>query len=195
MAGEIRISGGSTKGRRVHSLSGRGVRPTSARVREAIFNIIGARVTGARVLDLFAGVGSLGLEALSRGASHVDFVEKNARHAGVIHANLERLEFASQGRVIRADCSRFLQTGKHGDMRYDLVFLDPPYGEDLLPAVLPGLYKADIISPAGLVVVEHGATREVLDAGPWEVGRSYTYGKTSITLLGLPATDDPLPGD
>lgn len=175
----------------MQSLTGRGVRPTSARVREAIFSIIGQRVNGATVLDLFAGVGCLGLEAASRGAAHVDFVEKNARHAGVIRINLERLGFAETGRVMRTECLRFLQSGRHGNVRYDLIFLDPPYGEDHLPAVLPPLFKADIISPSGLVVVEHGTTGAKMDPDPWHAGRSYTYGKTTVTLLAPPDQADP----
>lgn len=183
MSGQIRITGGSARGRALKSPPGRDVRPTAARVRAAVFNILGPKVAGARVLDLFAGVGALGIEALSRGAESVVFVERAARHAALIRANLERLGLSDRARVVCADVARFLAHPGPLAGPYDLVLLDPPYGAGAVGALLPVLCGADIICPSGTVVVEHG-TDAPPAAGPlWRVGRTYTYGKTAITLV------------
>lgn len=183
VSGRIRITGGSARGRFLVSPKGRDVRPTASRVREAIFNILGPAVANARVLDLYAGAGTLGLEALSRGAAHAVFVERVARYAALIRDNLARLELAPRGRVVCADAVRYLERRPGPGAPFDLVFVDPPYGAGALSRVLPLLFRADIISDSGLVVVEHGAG-ETPAAGPsWEAGRTYTYGKTAITLV------------
>lgn len=190
MAGDLRICGGSARGRRIFSAPGRAVRPTSSRVREAIFSILGAHVADARVLDLFAGVGALGLEALSRGAASVDFVEEHPRHAAAIRQSLETLGFAQQARVLRMDVRRFLPRAPDAPAGgYDVVFVDPPYGDGLLPAVLPLLRTADIIAPGGVAVVEHGGALEDSVLSGWDPGRTYRYGKTGISLL-YPAGPD-----
>jgi len=181
--GRIRITGGTARSRALKSPRGHDVRPTAARVREAVFSILGARVAGARVLDLYAGAGTLGLEALSRGAASALFVERAARHAALIRDNLAALGLADRGRVVCADAPRLLARGAPPGAPFDVAFLDPPYRSGALTAVLPLLFGADIISPSGLVVVEHG-TDEAPGAGPsWQAGRTYTYGKTAITLI------------
>lgn len=184
VSGDLRISGGTARGRRIASAPGRAVRPTSSRVREAVFSILGERVSDAHVLDLFAGVGTLGLEALSRGAESVAFVEEHPRHAAAIHQSLESLGFAARASVVRMDVRRFLERRPSAPPGgYGVVFVDPPYDAGLLPVLLPLLAAADIIAPGGVAVVEHGgALEESLLAG-WEPGRTYRYGKTSITLL------------
>ena len=186
MAGDIRIIAGSARGRRLTSTPGQAVRPTSSRVREATFSILGAKVRGASVLDLFAGIGALGLEALSRGAEQVDFVEKAPRHAACIRTNLETLGFTAQGRVWVHDVAQTLARGQFTGAPYDLVFLDPPYAPGAVARLLPPLLGADIIAPSGVVVAEH-PQRDVPEAPGWETGRTYRYGKTSVTLL-YPAT-------
>ena len=137
----LRIVAGEWGGRRIESPPGRGTRPTADRVREALFSILGERVAGARVLDLFAGSGALGLEALSRGGSSATFVERDERVAALLRRNIAGL--GAEGRVERADAVAFLAAS--AGETYDIVFLDPPYssasrlGERLsqrLPAVL-----------------------------------------------------------
>jgi 16S rRNA (guanine966-N2)-methyltransferase len=181
--GRIRITGGAARGRPVASPGGRDVRPTAARVREAVFSILGPRVAGARVLDLYAGAGTLGLEALSRGADFCLFVERAPRHAALIRANLEGLGLADRARVACADAPRLLARRPPPEGPFDIAFVDPPYGRGALGAVLPVLFGADIIAPAGLAVVEH-ETGAIPPAGlAWHSGRTYTYGKTAITLV------------
>jgi 16S rRNA (guanine966-N2)-methyltransferase len=189
----IRITGGVARSRAVRSPRGREVRPTAARVREAVFSILGPRVAGARVLDLYAGAGTLGLEALSRGAASVVFVERAPRHAAVIHENLEALGLADRGRVLCADAVRYLARGAPGGAPFDLALVDPPYRSGALSAVLPLLFGPNIISLHGLAVVEHG-TDEAPGAGPsWHAERTYTYGKTAITLIHPGPPPDPGP--
>jgi 16S rRNA (guanine(966)-N(2))-methyltransferase RsmD len=148
----VRIVAGRWGGRRLSSPKGTATRPTSDRVREALFSILGDFVQGARVLDLFAGSGALGLEALSRGAATATFVDSAAAAVAAVKANLEAL--AGEAEVRRSDALRFLRAAPGETRQYDLVLLDPPYrqaerlGRELseaLPAVL---------APAALVVCE-----------------------------------------
>jgi 16S rRNA (guanine966-N2)-methyltransferase len=139
----MRVIAGRYGGRRLKAPPGANTRPTADRVREALFSILGDRVTQARVLDLFAGAGTLGLEALSRGAAHATFVDNAPRALAALRANVDALE--AEAEVVRADVLRWLRGASGGTRQYDLVFLDPPYrraaelGEqlsELLPPVL-----------------------------------------------------------
>src|SRR5215210_8563424 len=148
----MRVIAGTYKGRRLQAPAGAATRPTADRVREALFSILGARVEGARVLDLFAGSGALGLEALSRGAAEATFVDSSAAAVRAVRANLEAL--GGEAEVRREDALRFLHASPGKARHYDLVLLDPPYGlaerlgrelSEALPAVL---------APAALVISE-----------------------------------------
>jgi 16S rRNA (guanine966-N2)-methyltransferase len=157
----MRVIAGRYKGRRLTAPAGTDTRPTSDRVREALFSVLGARVEGARVLDLFAGSGALGIEALSRGASEATFVESSPAALKALRANLAPLEAPAETR--RTEARRFLGSASRAARQYDLVFLDPPYrlaatlGSELseaLPAVLaPGavvVSESDRRSPLAL---------------------------------------------
>lgn len=183
MTGTIRITGGSAKGRSLRSPKGQDVRPTGARVRQAVFDVLGARVKGARVLDLFAGAGTLGLEALSRGAAFALFVDRSAREAALVRENVALLGLSDRARVVHMDALRFLARGAPQGGPCDVVFVDPPYRAGPLSALLPALFGTDIIAPSGLAVVEH-PRQAAPPAGPgWTAGRTYTYGTTAITLV------------
>jgi 16S rRNA (guanine966-N2)-methyltransferase len=148
----VRIVAGRWGGRRLSSPKGEATRPTSDRVREALFSILGERVQGARVLDLFAGSGALGLEALSRGAGSVTFVDSSAPALAAVRANLETL--GGDADVRRSDALRFLRSAAGEAQHYDLVLLDPPYrlaaplGRELSEALPP------VLAHDGLVVSE-----------------------------------------
>jgi 16S rRNA (guanine966-N2)-methyltransferase len=154
--GKLRIIGGSLRGSKLDIADLPGLRPTPDRVRETLFNWLTPVIDGAHCLDLFAGTGALGIEALSRGAAAVDFVETDARLAEMLRANLLRLKQPAQ--VIRADAAQFVASG---DMRYDVVFLDPPFSAALwtpIAQALPahGRLKDDawlyVESPAQVVI-------------------------------------------
>lgn len=126
---KLRIVAGEFGGRRIRTPKGRETRPTRESVREAWFSALGERVTGARVLDLFAGSGALGLEALSRGAAHVDFVERSRRGAAALERNIEELGVADRTAVHREEAFSFLDRIS-GSVAYDIALADPPYGSD-----------------------------------------------------------------
>jgi 16S rRNA (guanine966-N2)-methyltransferase len=176
----MRVIAGRLGGRRLKAPSGRATRPTSDRVREAVFAMLGG-VEGTRVLDLFAGTGALGIEALSRGASSAVFIERDASVVKVLRGNLAALGIAPQAaEVRRADVPPALRSARARKETYDLVFIDPPYGQahergPELSAMLPSL-----LSPGARVVVESDRRAPLELAIALE--RHRRYGDTSITI-------------
>jgi 16S rRNA (guanine966-N2)-methyltransferase len=149
----LRIIGGAWRGRRLRFPPSPEIRPTPDRVRETLFNWLGAHVSGARCLDLFAGSGALGLEALSRGARHVTFVERDAAAVRELRARLAEWG-ASGAQVEQADAHRFLAASAEP---FDIVFLDPPFASDLLPVSARLLEGGHWLAPAALIYVECAA--------------------------------------
>ncbi len=157
----MRITGGRARGHRL-TLPGRatgGIRPTSDRVREALFSILGARVADSMVLDLFAGTGALGMEAISRGARHAVFVDRSPAALEVIRTNLGRCFPDPPASLLRLDLARRgalarLTAWMPAGVRFDLVFLDPPYKKNLAQPVLEMVDNAGILTPGALVVAE-----------------------------------------
>jgi len=176
----MRVIAGRLGGRRLKAPTGRATRPTSDRVREALFAMLG-ELQGASVLDLFAGTGALGIEALSRGAERAVFVERDARAVGVLAENLDSLGISSQAaEVRRADALAALQSARERKETYDLVFIDPPYRQALewgteLSAILPSLLR-----PGARIVVESDRRAPLELEVPVE--RQRRYGDTSITI-------------
>jgi 16S rRNA (guanine(966)-N(2))-methyltransferase RsmD len=152
----MRIIAGTLKGRRLQTPRWEGLRPTSDRLRETLFDILGARVEGALVLDGFAGTGAVGIEALSRGASEVVFVEQDDRAARLIAENLRRCGVSDGYAIIRADFGRLSRPA--GRRLFDLIVLDPPYGGPERDRCLAR--AASWLAPSGLLVLEHARRRE-----------------------------------
>ena len=175
----MRVIAGSRKGHRIAAPKGRDTRPTSDRVRENTFNLIGP-VDGANVLDLFAGSGALGIEALSRGAEAATFVESDAKTAHVIEENVAKLRLRG-ARVVRDDAIRALAAEASRSRKYDLVFVDPPY--DLWVELEPKLarYLPHVLDPGSIVVVETGA--RVHPDLPLTERTSRKYGAARVTLF------------
>jgi 16S rRNA (guanine966-N2)-methyltransferase len=176
----MRVIAGEAKGRRLKGPRGTETRPTSDKVKEALLSILGDRIKDARMLDLFAGSGGIGIEALSRGADHVDFVEVDEAIAGTLEENLTACGFSDRASVYRMDAFRFI---KQIHRPYDLVFADPPYHTWHLKKLLPVIGQGAMISSDGLVVVEH--FRKITlpkQIGNLEAVRSYDYGDTILTL-------------
>jgi 16S rRNA (guanine966-N2)-methyltransferase len=172
----MRIVAGTYRGRKLTTLTGTDVRPTGDRVREAIFNALGSLgvVHGARVLDLFAGSGALGLEAISRGAAHVTFVDSSFQALEVVKANIAACGCSSESTVIRSEAKAHLERSQE---KYDLVLLDPPYEFDSWTELLSGLV-------AQTLVIESNRPIDPPDGS--EVLRQRRYGGTVVTVVARP---------
>lgn len=171
----------------------RGVRPTSDRIRESLFMRLG-EVDGFRVLDLFAGTGSLGIEALSRGAAETVFVDRANASLRALKKNLENLGLAGRSRVMRGDVARVLPRLGEREETFDLVFLDPPYDDDVIVPTLQGIRRAGLLRPEAVVVVE-SAKRHALPAVEtlgFELIDERTAGDTRITRLEAARSTDPM---
>lgn len=172
MAGQLRIIGGAWRGRRVPVVASAGLRPTADRNRETLFNWLQGVIDGAKVLDLFAGTGALGLEALSRGAASAVFVERNRRVADALNATLVQLDCTEKAQVVVDDALRFIKRPAQGP--YDLVFLDPPFNSTLLDAILPGLVQSGWLQAEAQIYLE-SATPPVLPLS-WALRRHRSAG-------------------
>ena len=178
----MRIVAGEFGGRRLTPPKGRKIRPTADRVREALFSMIASRVPGAAVLDLFAGTGALGLEALSRGASQAVFVDQDAAAVRLIRANVMLCGVEDRARVILSPMEAAVTRLAAGGSRFDLVFLDPPYGLTHVERALEHL--AGVIQKDALVVAEHHAKDTLPDRWKgWLKTRERRYGDTMISLF------------
>ena len=176
----MRVITGTARGRRLKELPGLATRPTTDKVKESLFNIVQFGIEGRKVLDLFGGTGQLGIEALSRGAEHVTFVDLSKAAAGVIRENVKVCGFSERAQVLQGDALAFLSGCRE---KFGLVFLDPPYESGLLEKTLETIAAIDIMAGNGIIVCESTVERELpaLDA-PYEKGREYRYGKIKITL-------------
>ena len=176
---ELRIIAGQWRGRRLSFPDSEGLRPTGDRVRETVFNWLQMYVPGARCLDLFAGSGAMGLEALSRGAESVTFVEYSRPAAAAIRENLE--VFGSRaGRVLNMDAQRFLGGAPE---RYDIVFLDPPFSSDIIDSCCARLETGGWLAEAALVYLEQDRSKPPPTLPPgWELFRSSHAGQVNFSL-------------
>jgi 16S rRNA (guanine966-N2)-methyltransferase len=180
----VRIISGQYKGRRLQSLSGTEVRPTANHVREALFNILSQNVSGSCVIDLFAGTGALGIEALSRGAQCAVFVDTASRPLAVLKKNLQNFGALTQSRIIRWDISKNLNCLRPFQNQFNLVFMDPPYQKGLIPVALTNLMRAQCLVPGATIVAEH---ERHCDITPPDASISVTdkrrYGQTGLTFF------------
>ncbi len=177
----LRIIGGAWRGRRWRFPCAAAIRPTPDRVRETLFNWLGPRIAGSRCLDLFAGSGALGLEALSRGAAHVTFVDHDAETVRQLRVLLSEWG-ARDAQVERADAALFL--ARHPAAAYDVVFLDPPFGSGLLAAAAAGLEAGGWLAPAARIYVEAPARTDLpeLPSG-WRLRRGKRAGEVGYHLF------------
>lgn len=180
-AGRLRIVAGKWRSRLLEIADEEGLRPTSERVRETLFNWLAPMIEGSRCLDLFAGTGALGLEALSRGAASVVFVDSSRRALTVIEKNVRSLD--AEGAIIRhGDALRFLQTAAPGS--FDVVFLDPPFAADLLDDICRRIDEAKILAPGAMVYLERDkAQPEPSLPATWQVLRDKVAGQVRYSLV------------
>lgn len=180
----MRIISGDCRGRKLFSLKGMTTRPTADRVRESIFNILALRVPGAYVLDLFAGTGALGLEALSRGAAAAVFVDSSLPAGQIIEKNIRACKMEARSRFIRWDIVKNLHCLKPSDPAFDLVFMDPPYAKSCIQAALTHLVRQQALKNGATIVIEHNASEPVPgEFTELNLGDQRVYGKTLVSFL------------
>ncbi|MBM7556431.1 16S rRNA (guanine(966)-N(2))-methyltransferase RsmD [Halanaerobacter jeridensis] len=177
----MRIIAGKDKGRRLNRRDGQDVRPTSDRTKEALFNILGSEIVGVRFLDLFAGFGGIGLEALSRGAYETVFVDKSEENIKIVEENIEMLGYEDKSKVVTADVLESL-----GLLRgnFDLIFMDPPYKQEhLYQATLKEIEKYKLLHPTGIIIMEHHSEAELDLASEYDIIKERDYGNAALTLV------------
>ena len=183
----MRIVSGKFKGRAIVAPKGRGTRPTADRTRESVFNILAhadwaPQLDGARVIDLFAGSGALGLEAVSRGAEFCLFVETDAAARAAIRQNIETLELTGVTRLHRRSATALGEMPSHLGASFDLAFLDPPYNKDLVRPCLGALTGGNWLGEDAICIVETGAD-EALELENWSVIEARSYGAAKVWFL------------
>jgi 16S rRNA (guanine966-N2)-methyltransferase len=180
----LRVIAGQLKGRRLHTVPGLRTRPTADRTREAIFNILGAAVHDAHLLDLFAGTGAYGIEALSRGAASAVFVEAARDALHVLSRNILACGLAENTRVLRWNAARNLNCLRNWEPKFQLIFMDPPYGRGLVPPALFHLHAAGCVASGARLIIEHGADDPLPEpAPPYHLQDRRRYGKTLVSFL------------
>ncbi len=177
----MRVISGSARGLKLQSLEGQDTRPTLDRVKEALFSMLSPYVGGAHVLDLFAGSGALGIEALSRGAEHVDFVDKLTPALNIVKENAVRAKMTEKSNFYLSDAETFLHKETRG---YDIIFLDPPYAAGLYEPVLEIILKKNLLRRGGVIAMEwdFNAKKPVVPSG-FEIIKERHYGRVGISLL------------
>ena len=174
----MRVITGSARGRSLLTLPGEDVRPTTDRVKEAMFSIIQFEIEGRQVLDLFAGSGQLGIEALSRGAAYAHFIDASKESINCVKQNLQKTGLKSNACVLQTDSLTFLNTSQN---KFDIAFLDPPYSKGILQSALP--LVAERMNDGVVIICEHPYGEEMpQEAGAFSVYRKYKYGKTELTV-------------
>jgi len=180
----MRIIAGEFKGRQISAVKGDNTRPTTDKVKENIFNMMGQFFDGGRVLDLFAGSGNLGIEALSRGMAHGIFVDMNVNAIKIIKENIAKLKLQERTEVYRNDAFKALNVlGKKGS-KFDLIFLDPPYGKISITELLATIMAQDLLNGGGVIMCEYGEGMEVAyDELQLKKIRYERYGTIEILIL------------
>lgn len=186
----MRITAGNLKGRRINfrkvqkaAKKELALRPTSSKVRESIFNIIGALISDSQFVDLYAGTGAVGIEALSRGASAVFFVEADRKRTEQIEKMLKDCGYISRANIIREEASAFIAKAVKEGLKFDIVFLDPPYHTGELEHILPQLSGREMLNDKGIIIAEHLSKKKLPDEiGIFVQKKAYKYGDTMLTL-------------
>ena len=182
----MRIITGRARGIKLDTLEGEATRPTAERTKMAIFSMIQFEIEGRRVLDLFAGSGQLGLEAVSRGAAHAVLVDQSKEAVKVITKNAEKTKLSDDCTIVCAEFAEFLRRN-HGKEPFDIVFLDPPYAMHAIPAAVEALKQHKLLKPHALIICESEEPRPLGEssalAGKFEVLKEAKYGKACVTVL------------
>lgn len=179
----LRVISGSARGHKLKTIKGNTTRPTSDRVKESLFNIIAEYINGADVLDLYAGTGNLGIEALSRGANSAVFVDKSSECISIIQENLKHTKLIDKANLISGDANNTLNKLSQKNMAFDIIFLDPPYSKNFIKEILEIIEKNDIIKNDGIIIAEHDINDSVEEEiGKLKLVRSKKYGDTVLSF-------------
>ncbi len=179
----MRIIAGEMRGRQLKAVEGMQTRPTSDKVKGAIFNVLGNKVLDARVLDLFAGTGNLAIEALSRGSREAVMVEKSLAAHQVIRENLERVGVTHKTKLLLMDAFKYLNNRQPHEV-FDLIFLDPPYRQDLVLKIILSLKEYSFLTPMGVIIAETAKDEKLNDdIYPYEIRKTSEYGDTKVWYL------------
>ena len=185
----MRVIGGLARGRRILAPRGRGTRPTSDYLREVLFNLLAQQVEDRIFLDLYAGTGAVGIEALSRGAAGAVFVEHNRLTLAMLHRNLETSGFRDRAEVVPMEVLRFLRRAAYGSRRFDLIFLDPPYQHIDAEAAIGLIASTELLAPSGMAILERSAkTIPVQVPAGLALIREVRHGATALQLYRREAT-------
>ena len=180
----LRIIGGELKGKKLYTIPGTLIRPTAGRLRESIFNILSYVVKEAVVLDLFAGTGALGIEALSRGADSAVFIDNNKKALSVVERNIQSCAVDKRSQIIRWNIVKNLKCINSVDSKFNLVFMDPPYNKGMIKSMLINLHDSGSLGKAAYIIVEHTSLEPVPEGcKQFELVDQRKYGKTLISFI------------
>lgn len=186
----VRVISGSARGLKLNTPGDDRVRPTTDRVKESMFNIVQDWVYDSQVLDLFAGSGALGIEALSRGASQAVFCDNSLDSIKIIKSNIEKARVVDRSKIVSGDYKRCLRDMEAKNQSFDMIFVDPPYYEGLFEEVLDTIRSSKILKKDGIVIVEHDAKRPIGQVEGLEVYKEKKYGITMLTFYCLEDDDE-----
>ena len=186
----VRVISGSARGLKLNTPGDDRVRPTTDRVKESMFNIVQDWAYDSQVLDLFAGSGALGIEALSRGASQAVFCDNSLDSIKIIKSNIEKARVADRSQIVNGDFKRCLRDMEEKNQSFVMIFVDPPYYEGLFEEVLDTIRSCKILKKDGIVIVEHDAKRPIGQVEGLEVYKEKKYGITMLTFYCLEDDDE-----
>lgn len=179
----MRVISGKVRGLKLNAPKNDDVRPTTDRVKESLFNIINGYIIDSQILDLFAGTGSLGIECLSRGASRCVFVDASKSSIDIVKSNIKKARVDSESEVMNIDCKSAIDKLKTRNEKFDVIFMDPPYYENLFVNSLEKISESKLLKEDGIIVVEHDTKEKLPDcAGELIKQKSKKYGNTTLTF-------------
>jgi 16S rRNA (guanine966-N2)-methyltransferase len=182
----LRVISGEFKGRKLEQLEGMEIRPTSDRVKESLFNILGTRLFDCAFLDLFAGTGGIGIEAHSRGAARVVFIDESAKSIKVLKSNLEMLRISDKVEVYNIDYINAINKLAYENKKFDIIFIDPPYLKGYEHKALAQISECKMLNHDGIIIVEHDLKDKMQESvGNFKLTRQNKYGNTMLSFYGL----------
>jgi len=180
----MRVIAGDLKGRRISAVEGVNTRPTTDKIKESMFNIMGQFFAGGRVLDLFAGSGNLGIEALSRGMDYAVFIDVDLSAIKIINENISNLKLQDKTEVYRNDAFKALKVLAKKGLKFDMIFLDPPYGKFDITELLDKIVKSNLLNEDGLIICEYDAKMKTrYDKSTFKLIRCEVYSTIEILIL------------